>query len=171
MAWTGALQFAAWNGVPFYVDTVETHAGRNTAVHAYPFREINPVWVEDLGRAAPAHRITGFLIGDTIAIQQLTLLAAVQQPGQGTLVHPTLGLLTGSILGGCSFSLKKDRGRYIELGFQFVENLPGSPYPATTPDTKSDVSDAATNAKSAAADNYQPNGGTAPVVPVTQSAL
>lgn len=155
MAWQDDLQPASWNGVPFGMDAAELLAGRNTAVHAYPFRETDPAWVEDAGLAPNATRLTGYLVGDDVAAQQDAMLAAVQMPGQGELVHPMRGSLTGSIVGGCRFTLRKDRGRYIELSFAFIENDQNGPYPTSVPDGQTGVAVAAAATQAAARSDYQ----------------
>ncbi len=154
MAWQDDLQPASWRGVPFSVEASELRAGRNTALHSYPFRDKAPAWVEDVGLAPNATRITGFLVGEDVAAQQDRMLAAVQEYGTGELVHPMRGSLTGSITGGCTFALRKDRGRIIELQFAFIENDPGSPYPVTQPDTQAGVAVAATTVQAAAEADY-----------------
>lgn len=146
MAWQDDLQPASWNGVPFGVDVGETTAGRNTAVHAYPFRESNPVWVEDLGLAPTPTRITGYLIGDDVADQQNTMIAAMQMQGPGELVHPMRGALTGSVVGGCRFVLRKDKGRVVEITFEFIESS-ANPYPDVGVDTQGVVAGLLASAK------------------------
>jgi prophage DNA circulation protein len=157
MAWQDDLQPASWRGAPFYVESASDRAGRFTAPHSYPMREDNPVWVEDLGLAAFPTRIVGFLIGDDIADQRQEMLAAVQQSGQGELVHPHLGSLTGSIIDGCEFTLRRDRGRYIEIGFLFLENAETAPYPDAKKDTSKKVDASAGNAQAAAAGDWSRN--------------
>jgi prophage DNA circulation protein len=157
MAWQDDLQPASWRGVPFYVESASDRAGRFTAQHIYPMREDNPVWVEDLGLAAFPTRIAGFLIGDDIADQRQEMLAAVQQSGRGELVHPHLGSLTGSIIDGCEFTLRRDRGRCIEIGFVFLENAETAPYPDAEDDTQSQVTDASGNAQASAAADWSVN--------------
>lgn len=154
MAWQDDLQPASWRGIPFFVDASELRAGRNTALHSYPFRDTDPAWVEDVGLAPNTTRITGFLVGEDVAAQQDAMLAAVQEYGTGELVHPMRGSLIGSITGGCTFALRKDRGRVIELQFNFVENNISDPYPAAEPNTQTGVSVAATTVQAAASADY-----------------
>ena len=167
----GQLQPAAWNGVPFFVEAGDHRAGRNTAIHPYPYRERSPVWVEDLGVAPLAVRVIGFLIGDDVIGQQAAMLDAVQQPGPGELVHPYLGSLIGSIVGGCSFRIRKDRGRYIEVAFEFVESDDRALYPATQDDTRAGVQLAVPTALSAAAADYQRSTGSPTPSALAQPSL
>ena len=154
MPWQDDLQPASWRGVPFGVDLADFQAGRNTAVHAYPERENNPVWVEDLGLSSRDTRIVGYLTGDDVAAQQNVMIAAVEAAGPGELVHPMLGSMVGSIVGKARFLLRKDKGRYIEVVFGFIAHAPGSPYPTTQPDTQAGVSGAADDAQRAAGYDY-----------------
>lgn len=125
MAWTDQLQPASFRGVPFAVSIAESGFGRRVAVHEYPYRD--KPWVEDLGRATRKISIRGFLVsnskiyggGDVIA-QRARLVGAAETAGPGTLVHPTLGRLTVSLLTIATIE-KTDDGRYFEVNIQFLE--------------------------------------------------
>ena len=83
------LRDASFRGVPFQVQAADLDAGRRVQVHDYPQRDTPRV--EDLGRAAREIAVDGFLIGADYIAQANRLLAAVETPGAGTLVHPWLG--------------------------------------------------------------------------------
>ena len=96
------------------------------------------------------HRIVGYLIGDDFADQQRAMVDAARQPGAGELVHPTLGSLFGSIVGGLTTTLRNGDGPYIELSFAFVENSGGPASPAASAEGASNAStDAAAGTASA----------------------
>lgn len=155
MAWQSDLRPASWRGIPFFVEASQANSGRNTAVHVYPFREQKAVWVEDLGAAPLVIRITGFLIGDDARQQVLALFDAMQRPGQAELVHPVYGSRTGSIVGGCRYAHRKDRGRYAEIEFEFVANEADAPYPALRTDTRCQVTLLGARATLAAAQSFR----------------
>jgi prophage DNA circulation protein len=159
MAWQDDLQPASWKGVSFFVDMASDRAGRFTATHAFPFRSASSVWVEDLGLGAYPRRITGFLVGSDVAAQRDEMWAAMESEGQGELVHPSLGSLTGSIIDGCEFTVRKDKGGYIEIGFVFVENDESALFPENTDDTQSGVQDSSLTAQGAVASDYIKNTG------------
>ena len=89
---------ASFRGVKFAVSETETSGGQRIALHQYPGR--NDPWAEPMGRAVRRFRLSGFVLdgdlllgGATIAMQRAALIAACEQVGPGTLVHPTLGSL------------------------------------------------------------------------------
>lgn len=80
---------ASFRGVPFQVSSAGITTGRRTVVHEYPQRD--KPYVEDLGRATRQIKIKAFVVGDDYIEQARTLLAEIEKPGAGTLVHPWLG--------------------------------------------------------------------------------
>ena len=115
--WEQSLRIASLGGVPFAVESATTAGGRQSVVHAYPFRDT--VWVEDMGKLARRFQIYGFLVensviygGGGVVAQRDRLLRAVEsKPGDSiaalnglTLVHPTLGTIRNvSCLGPIEF--------------------------------------------------------------------
>ena len=114
----GLLQTATFRGVPFKVVGSQVKKGRRLAVHEYPFRDGG--WAEDMGRALRAYSFTGYLIGDLAPVLQLALDNAIEARGPGLLIHPTLGALRVSVA-SASTAVHRDRGRVIEVAFEFVE--------------------------------------------------
>ena len=115
--WWAQLQPGSWRGVPFVLDVGETHAGRRVAIHEYPYR--NVAWVEDLGLLPRRFMVQAYLTGDDVYTQRDALVAACEQPGPGTLVHPTMGAVQVVLL---DFAVqdRRERGRYIEAQLQFM---------------------------------------------------
>lgn len=89
-----SLRPASFRGVLFHVDSSDLGAGRRTQLHEYPQRD--KPWVEDLGRAAREISFDGFVVGADYVDQANKLLAALEEAGPGTLIHPWLGTLTVS---------------------------------------------------------------------------
>jgi prophage DNA circulation protein len=118
-AWAAGMQTASWRGLPFGVRESTVRRGRKTALHEYPYRD--DVWVEDLGRSTRITTFRGFLIGDDVFAQQAAMIAAAEQPGTGTLVHPALGLRL-AVLTNFAASQRAETGRSIELEFEFTES-------------------------------------------------
>jgi prophage DNA circulation protein len=116
-AWFEQLQPGSWRAVPFVLDTAETRAGRRVSVHEYPYRDT--VWPEDLGKLPRRFAFTAYLTGDDVYQQRDRMLAACEQAGVGTLVHPTLGSVQCVLL-DFAVSDTRERGRYVEVRFAFV---------------------------------------------------
>lgn len=156
MAWNDFLLPASWRGVPFGVLSATIKPGRQTAQHVYPYRETAPVWVEDTGAGPHPFTFTGFLVdGDVFAaglgifVQRDLMVNACQQKGTGTLIHPSLGIRTVMLVGGCEMVERPDIGGAIELNFTFMESAPGPIYPANTSSTTDATKTAASATDSA----------------------
>jgi prophage DNA circulation protein len=115
--WWEQLLPGSWRGVGFVMDAAETRAGRRVALHEYPYRDT--VWPEDLGKLPRRFTFQAFLVGDDVYQQRNAMLAAAEQPGEGTLVHPTLGTMQCVLL-DFSTTDRRERGRMVEISFQFV---------------------------------------------------
>jgi prophage DNA circulation protein len=114
----GLLQSAMFRGVPFHVVAAQVRKGRRLAIHEYPFRDGG--WAEDMGRSLRTYAFSGYLIGDLASVMQLALDNAIETKGPGTLIHPTLGSLQVAVL-SASTSVHRDKGRVIEVAFEFIE--------------------------------------------------
>ncbi len=117
-SWWDQLRPASYRGVPFAVLGGTARFGRRNAIHQYPNRDT--VWVEDLGRAARRIGMTAFLVGDDAIAQRERLIGACEMPGDGELIHPTLGRLRVSLL-EISSEERWDQGRVFSLSLSFVE--------------------------------------------------
>ena len=126
-AWWQQLQPGSWRGVGFVMDAAETKAGRRVAIHEYPYRD--DVWPEDLGKLPRRFSIQCYQTGDDVYQQRDALIAACEQPGAGTLVHPTMGSLQCVLL-DFAVADRRERGRYVEAILTFI--LAGdAQYPST----------------------------------------
>ena len=140
------LQSASFRNVPFKVRGGGGQAGRRNAVHEYPFRDIP--WVEDLGRQSRKIQIVGFVVGDDVIAQRAKMIDAVEAPGDGELVHPTLGRIKVSVIG---FDWEEsEQGRVFAYRFQFVRQGQRV-YPSSTSDGAAAVPKAASSTSAAAA--------------------
>lgn len=86
---------ATFRGVPFQVTSGSLKGGRRTVVHEYPQRD--KPYVEDLGRATRQITIEAFVVGDDYIERGTALLAEIEKPGSGTLIHPWLGEMTVTV--------------------------------------------------------------------------
>lgn len=86
------LRQASYRGIRFSVKETEHTGGRRTVVHQYPRRD--EPYVEDIGRAAREYSLTAYIVGEDYISRTQKLMAALESPGSGKLVHPWLGELT-----------------------------------------------------------------------------
>ena len=117
---------ASFRGAPFAVVNDDLGGGRRVVVHQYPGRDTP--FTEDMGREARRFRFRGFIVdgdvvfaGGPIQLQRLLLLAALEKGGEGTLTHPTLGILNVRV---SRFSIGADlgAGRTSDIDVEFVES-------------------------------------------------
>lgn len=136
---TDQLPEATFRGVPFGWLDVGGQYGRRLAIHEYPLSE---QWdVEDLGRAMRRHSVDCQLIGDNYMDQLKALIAAVEQPGPGLLIHPTLGPMTVHAERVSTRERHTERGT-ATLPINFIEVDPAQ-LPAVSIDTARALIDAA----------------------------
>lgn len=89
---TMQLRPASFRGVSFSVSDAEYNGGRRTALHEYPQRDTP--YVEDMGRATREYSMTALVVGSDYIARAKELMAALEKPGAGRLVHPWLGELS-----------------------------------------------------------------------------
>ena len=116
-SWFLQLQPGSWRGVGFVLDAGDTVAGRRVAIHEYPYRD--DAWAEDLGKLPRRFSVQAFMVGDDVYQQRDAMIDACEQPGPGTLVHPTLGSIECVML---EFQVtdRRERGRVVEVQFSFI---------------------------------------------------
>jgi prophage DNA circulation protein len=138
MGWRDNYRPASFRGVPFYVDSHDASFGRRTQSHEYPGRD--EPYTEDLGRKQREFTIDAYVIGDDYFAARDALIAAVEQLGAGTLVHPYLGELQ---VDGAVMSLREStaEGRMARIQLRFVEAGKNT-YPAQTSNPLSSISSA-----------------------------
>jgi prophage DNA circulation protein len=161
--WWAQLQPGSWRGVGFVMDAAELRTGRRVATHEYPYRDT--VWAEDLGKLPRRFAFQAFLVGDDVYQQRDAMVAACEQPGAGTLVHPTMGSVQ-CVLVDFTTTDRRERGRVVELAFQFVVAADAT-QPTAASSTGDAVAAAATGATQAAQSDLQLNLGALDVVPST----
>jgi len=118
--WKKELKPASFRDVPFFVDNIETAAGRKTAVHEYPNKNIN--FVEDMGRATREFSVEAYLIGKRYLEAKSALLAALETEGPGILVHPYHGRILVQLLGVARIRESKTDGGMAVITMAFSES-------------------------------------------------
>lgn len=142
---------ASYRGVPFFVESNTTEIGRRNVEHIYPFRDTP--YMEDIGRAPRVFQVEGFLVGDDVISQRNTMAAAAEQPGPGTLVHPTFGRVSVSLADRVRFREDKTHGRMIAVTFSFEESGQKL-FPSQGQNTGTAVINASSAANQAMSDNF-----------------
>ncbi len=133
MAWRDQLQAGTFRGVPFEFEGGDSEIGRRVALHEYPLRD--KPWAEDLGRKAREFTLDVFVIGDDYMTGRDALIAAVEAPGSGTLVHPRFGNLQVTVT-SCRGPRESTReGGMARFSITFVETG-DKVFPGDTPDTR-----------------------------------
>ncbi|WP_311207558.1 DNA circularization N-terminal domain-containing protein, partial [Escherichia coli] len=89
MGWAENLQNASFRGVQFEVLNTDEQISRDHAVYEYPF--VDGADLHDLGRKARPFRMTAFLWGDDYEYKLGKLTAALDEGGDGELIHPVYG--------------------------------------------------------------------------------
>lgn len=124
--------------------------GRRQVEHEYPQRD-RP-FVEDMGRAAREIRVTGFVLGDDYFERRDALIAALEAPGPGLLVHPYLGELTVSAR-PADLTESTDEGGIARFTMSFVESGERS-FPIVVEDDQTLVDAAAADVAEAASADF-----------------
>lgn len=81
----------SFRGAEFFVESDDGAFGRRTQTHDYPKRD--KPYVEDMGRASREITFDAVIIGPDYDRARDALIAALEQPGPGMLVHPYYGTL------------------------------------------------------------------------------
>lgn len=131
MAWRDDLLPGSFRGAAFYWRATELQGGRRLAEHEFPLRDGGEP--EDLGRRLRHYRFNVYVVGDDYFGDRDALLAALESPGPGTLVHPYLGPLLVAVR---EFRLQEtnEEGRIARFEIEFTEAGP-PPSPLAVVDT------------------------------------
>lgn len=143
----------SFRGAKFIAPASEAIFGRRAEVHEYPLR--NKPWVEDLGGKARRYEIEVFVdsrLGDHLAMRD-ALIAALEEGGPGTLVHPWHGTMTVSLTEPATVLESSREGGRTTLRLVFVE-AGELLYPASGADTAVAVDGAADSAITASMDDF-----------------
>lgn len=117
-AWRDQLQTASFRDVEFFVDSHETALGRRVQVHEFPQRD--KPFAEDLGRKARTITLTAYVIGPSYMAARDKLAAAIEQPGNGKLIHPYLGEMQCAVT-DCRLSESTAEGGKAAFSISLVE--------------------------------------------------
>ncbi len=119
MSWRDQLQPGSYNNVALSFESDEATFGRRTQVHEYPAQDTP--FVEDLGRGKRGFRLECFLLGDDFMRRRDALIAELEKPGPGTLVHPYYGSLRVSLAEPGRVGHSSREGGMCTVTLAFVE--------------------------------------------------
>ena len=145
-----ALLQASFRDVAFHVTSTELTAGRRTVLHEYPQRD--KPYVEDIGRASRKLTFTAFIVGDDYIKQAQKLLAAIEEPGPGKLVHPHFGEMQASLTAESTLSFTTER-RIATIKLTAVESG-DLEFPKETQDTTDAALEAADEVEKSAIQEF-----------------
>ncbi len=112
------LRPASFRGVAFQIESTDLETGRRIQVNEYPQRD--KPYCADMGKATRNLKFEAFVIGPDYINQAENLLAALEQRGSGTLVHPWFGSLKVNAT-SCTVAFDKGLG-YARFSLNFVES-------------------------------------------------
>lgn len=134
MTWRDRYLDASFRGVSFLVQASTTTVGQRRAVYDLPFDEQGAAAV-DLGRRARRYSITALLVGPDYDRARDKLIAALEAPGYGLLVHPYLGAVQVHPASEIQIHESTDQGGMCEVSFEAVQAR-ATAGPAVSRDTK-----------------------------------
>lgn len=119
MAWRDKLQKGSFRGAPFFWQKSDSEVGRKTARHDYPLRD--EAYIEDLGKAPREFTLDVLVIGPDYMAARDRLIAALETPGPGVLVHPTHGTMRVALKDKARFSESTAEGGMARFTLSFVQ--------------------------------------------------
>lgn len=91
MTWRDQLRDGRFREARFQIRAGMLGFGRRAELHEYPLRDTP--YAEDLGRQGRDYELEVFVVGPDYMQARDDLIDALEKPGPGTLIHPTLGSL------------------------------------------------------------------------------
>lgn len=120
MGWADNLQNASFRGVTFDVTATNEQISRDHAAYEYP--NVDGADLKDLGRKARPFRLTAFLWGDTYEYRLQKLIATLDEPGDGELIHPIYGSIPSVIVTGYGVRHDENNPDSCVVDLNFLEN-------------------------------------------------
>jgi len=119
MAWRDHLQQGSFRGAPFFWQKSDFEVGRKSARHDYPLRD--DAYIEDLGKAPREFTLDVLVIGPDYMAARDRLIAALETPGPGVLVHPTFGAMQVALTARARISESTTEGGMARFTLPFVQ--------------------------------------------------
>lgn len=146
----GKMLRGSFRGAEFQVRSNDLEFGRRNQAHEYPLRDVP--YVEDLGLKGRRFQIEVFVAGLEYMAARDKLIAEIEKPGPGTLVHPYHGTRQVSILEARVRESSREGGMAT---FTFTCMEAGElTYPTTSTDTAQGTQDKAEKAREASLTDF-----------------
>jgi prophage DNA circulation protein len=132
MSWREATRLPGkFRDATFFVEGAEFEGGRRGVVHEYPQRDVP--YIEDMGRRSRSFPVEAFVIGDDYLRARDALIAALETPGAGELVHPYYG--TRRVICITPFRIRESSadGGIARFGITFDETEVAPQFPTSVP--------------------------------------
>lgn len=152
MSWRESIKPAKFRDVEFFVDAAELEGGRRGAKHEYPLRDVP--FVEDLGRKARIFPVEAFVIGEDYFTARDALIAALETPGAGELIHPYYGTRR-VVCTGFRVRESKEEGGLARFGITFEETESAPQFPSSSTSTADKLSASSDDATDAIAADFE----------------
>ncbi|MTH47470.1 DNA circularization protein [Intestinirhabdus alba] len=123
MGWEN-MQPASFRGVTFDVIATDEEISRDHAAYEYP--HVDGADLKDLGRKSRPFRLTALLWGDTYEYHLQKLIAALDEPGDGELIHPVYGSIPSVIVTGYGIHHDAENPDSCTVDLSFLENRTGT---------------------------------------------
>jgi len=124
----------SFRGAGFVIKDDSLEFGRRVIKHEFPLRD--DVVAEDMGKKSREHSAAVFVIGDDYLEQRDALMAAIEKPGAGSLVHPYFGTINVTI-SSSRVRHSTGEGGYCQFSLTFFITPPAPPL--ENADTQADV--------------------------------
>jgi prophage DNA circulation protein len=131
-AWKKKLQRGRFRDAEFFAESSDCELGRRIAMHEFPLRD--KPFAEDMGRKARQWTLEIYVIGADYMAARDKIIAALEEPGSGTLVHPYLGTKQVVVSGARGPSESTSDGGMARFSVTFTEAGENS-QPATSINT------------------------------------
>lgn len=129
MGWAENLQNASFRGVTFDVTRTRDDVSRDRAEYKYP--NVDGADLKDLGRNPRPFRLTAFIWGPTYEYKLQQLVAALDTPGFGELIHPIYGSVPSVLLTSYGIDHDAENPDSCTIELNFLENTTGTALFAT----------------------------------------
>jgi len=123
MAWSDNLLDASFRGVRFDCLDTSDSADRANTEHSCPFKD--GAHMEDLGRGARRFHVEAVFFGDNYESSMQAFVKALEEGGEGDLVHPVHGALKTTVLHH-EVRHTAEEVDFCRIGVDFAESLPGT---------------------------------------------
>lgn len=126
MAWRDSLLDCSFRGVVFDIVGTRDGMGRALSVAEFPYQA--GAYVEDLGARPVRFSLHAIFFGTDYELRLADLLAALDEPGAGELIHPVWGSIPLAQFVSCEISHDAPEPDACTVAIEFIESSPERPF-------------------------------------------